>query len=65
MASSNPVDVGWCAVRTRCSGDSGAVGNSRLGLLHSVREAVVKVYGVAVTMPQGYSRVPTPSTGDA
>jgi hypothetical protein len=24
----------------------------------------VKVYGVAVTMPQGYSRVPTPSTGD-
>ena len=28
------------------------------------REVTVKVYGVAVTMPQGYSRVPTPSTGD-
>ena len=23
-------------------------------------EVMVKVYGVAVTMPQGYSRVPTP-----
>jgi len=27
-------------------------------------EVTVKVYGVAVTMSQGYSRVPTPSTGD-
>ena len=32
---------------------SGAVGNSRLGLLYSVREAVVKVYGVAMARPQG------------
>jgi hypothetical protein len=32
---------------------SGAVGNSRPGLLYSVREAVVKVYGVAMARPQG------------
>ena len=53
LASSNPVDAGWWAVRTRCLGGFGAVGNSRLGLLHSVREAVVKVYGVAMARPQG------------
>ena len=32
---------------------SGVVGNSRLGLLRSVREAMVKVYGVAMARPQG------------
>jgi len=53
VASSNLVDVGWCAVHTRCSGGLGVVGNSRLGLLRSVREAMVKVYGVAVARPQG------------
>jgi len=42
-----------CAVRTRCSGGLGVVGNSRPGLLHSVREAMVKVYGVAMARPQG------------
>jgi hypothetical protein len=53
LASSNPVDVGWCAVRTRCFGGFGVVGNSRLGLLRSVREAMVKVHGVAMARPQG------------
>jgi len=45
------VDVGWVAVRTR---DGLLVaGNFRLGSTGSVREVTVKVYGVAVTMPQG------------
>jgi hypothetical protein len=34
--------------------------NSRPGL--SGREATVKVYGVIVAMPQGYSREPNSST---
>ena len=34
-------------------GDFRRVGNSWLGLLRSGREAMVKVYGVAVAMPQG------------
>ena len=50
-------------MHTRCSGGLGVVGNSRLGLLRSVREAMVKVYGVAVARPQGYSRVPNPLIG--
>jgi hypothetical protein len=58
--SSNPVDVGWVAARI-CSSwrtENSGQGFSSLGL-----EVTVKVYGVAVTMPQGYSRVPNPSTG--
>jgi len=35
-------------------------GNSWSDLLRLGREATVKVYGVAVAMPQGYSRVPNP-----
>ena len=49
-ASSNPVDVGWFAVQSRrCS----AAGNFRSGFALWGREATVKVYGVAVAMPQG------------
>jgi hypothetical protein len=51
VTSSNPVDMGWVAVRTHCA--FRAVGNSRLGSTGLVREVTVKVYGVAVTMPQG------------
>jgi hypothetical protein len=29
------------------------MGNSRLGMVRSGREATVKVYGVAVAIPQG------------
>jgi len=54
------VDVGWFAVRTR---RLWWAGNSRLDLCRLGLEATVKVYGVAVAMPQGYSRVPNPSTG--
>ena len=43
--------MGWVAVRTRRA--FGAVGNFRLDSTGSVREVTVKVYGVAVTMPQG------------
>jgi hypothetical protein len=57
--SSNPVDVGWCAVRIVAVGG----GNFRPGLTGWGREVTVKVCGVAVTMPQGQSRVPTSSTG--
>jgi hypothetical protein len=32
------------------------------GIFEPGREATVKVYGVAVAMPQGYSRVPHSST---
>jgi hypothetical protein len=51
MTSSNPVDVGWCAVRTRLS--EGWPGNSWVGVTGLAWEVTVKVYGVAVTMPQG------------
>ena len=51
LTSSNPADMGWVAVRTRCA--FRAVGNFRLGSTGPVREVTVKVYGVAVTMPQG------------
>jgi hypothetical protein len=36
--------------------------NSRPGLSGLGREATVKVYGVIVAMPQGYSREPNSST---
>ena len=36
-------------------------GNSWSDLLRLGWEVTVKVYGVAVAMPQGYSRVPNPS----
>jgi hypothetical protein len=38
-------------------------GNFRLGLFRLGLEATVKVYGVAVAMPQGQSRMPNPLTG--
>jgi hypothetical protein len=40
----------------------GLVGNCRVGQMCWARQVVVKVYGVATTMPQGQSRVPHPST---
>ena len=49
-ASSNPVDVGWFAVQT-CT--TFRAGNSWFGIALLGREAMVKVYGVAVAMPQG------------
>jgi hypothetical protein len=49
-ASSNPVDMGWFAVQTRCSCRAG---NFWFGIALWDREATVKVYGVAVAMPQG------------
>ena len=49
-ASSNPVDVGWFAVQTRYAGLGGKL-LVRFALWD--REATVKVYGVAVAMPQG------------
>jgi hypothetical protein len=49
-ASSNPVDVGWFAVQTRLAGRAG---NFWSGIALRDREATVKVYGVAVAMPQG------------
>jgi hypothetical protein len=38
-------------------------GNSEQGLKSLGSEVTVKNYGVAVTMPQGQSRVPNPSIG--
>jgi hypothetical protein len=55
----NPVDLGWiCGAHPPMKG-----GNSWLGLGSSGQEAMVKVYGVVMAMPQGHSRVPNPSTG--
>jgi len=50
-ASSNPVDVGWFAVQTLLDVSGG--GNSWFGVARLGWEATVKVYGVAVAMPQG------------
>jgi hypothetical protein len=47
LASSNPVDVGWCAVRTWLSGVDGS-GSFREGATGLAWEVTVKVYGVAV-----------------
>jgi hypothetical protein len=47
------VDVGWYAVRTRTVVVDGRAGNSWSGLECWGWEAMVKVYGVAVAMPQG------------
>jgi len=52
LTSSNPVDMGWWAVRTRPSVVDGS-GNSWAGATGLAREVAVKVYGVAVTTPQG------------
>jgi hypothetical protein len=49
-ASSNPVDRGWFAVRIH---SSSRVENSWFGIARRGWEATVKVYGVAVAMPQG------------
>ena len=46
----------YTAVRVRA-------GNSWSGLVGLGWEVTVKVYGVAVTMPRGQSRVPHSSTG--
>ena len=55
--SSNLTDVGWVAVRTCTS-------RELLDRFRSpVREATVKVCGVAVAKPQGHSWAPTPSNG--
>ena len=50
-ASSNPVDVGWYAVQIH----SPLVVSGELLVLFALegQEATVKVYGVAVAMPQG------------
>jgi hypothetical protein len=37
-------------------------GNSRVVVFQTIREATVKCCGVAVAMPRGYSRVPTPTS---
>jgi hypothetical protein len=59
-ASSNPVDVGWIAARTR----SFMTGRGTLRPVDIAgREATVKVYGVAVAMPQGHSWAPHLSIG--
>jgi hypothetical protein len=60
LTSSNLVDVGWEAVPTVAVRGGG---NFRSGFTCWGREVTVKVYGVAVTMPQGQSRVPNLSTG--
>ena len=52
MTSSNPVDVGWWAARI-AGPRKGAGGNSWEGATGLAWEVTVKVYGVAVTMPQG------------
>lgn len=52
LTSSNPVDVGWVAVRT-VGLDGGSCGNSWEGATGLAWEVMVKDYGVAVTMPQG------------
>ena len=59
-ASSNPVDLGWIAVRTHLFFE---VGNSGVGSKSSILEAMVNVCGVAVAMPQGYSWAPHPTIG--
>ena len=52
-----PALTRWMWAGVRCAPAvpviSGVVGNSRLGLLRSVREAMVKVHGVAMARPQG------------
>jgi hypothetical protein len=51
LTSSNPVDVGWVAVRT--AGPVWAGGNSWEGATGLAWEVTVNGYGVAVTTPQG------------
>jgi len=51
VTSSNPVDMGWGAART--ARPAGVGGNSGEGATGLAWEVAVKVYGVAVTMPQG------------
>jgi hypothetical protein len=57
-ASSNPVDVGWIAVRTARRGRELPGWIDLAG-----REATVKDCGVAVAMPQGQSWPPHPASG--
>ena len=59
-ASSNPVDLGWIAVRTRAL----ITGRELLDrLILPVKEATVNDCGVAVAMPQGQSWPPHPTNG--
>ncbi|MBV9730745.1 MAG: hypothetical protein JO309_15340 [Pseudonocardiales bacterium] len=51
VTSSNPVDGGWLAVRT--AGPWWVGGDFWEGATGLAWEVTVKVYGVAVTMPQG------------
>ena len=64
--SSNPMDLGWCAVRTHpvvvTSQVASGVGNCQDGGMCRAWQVVVKVYGVATTRPQGQSRAPRPLT---
>ena len=57
----NPVDMGWIAVRTQSAHHG--TGNSWAGIEVAGREATVKVCGVVVAMPQGYSWPPRPAIG--
>ncbi len=59
-ASSNPVDLGWYAVRTNmiC-----LCWELRCGLRSLASEATTKVCGVVVAMPQGHSWAPPLPTG--
>jgi len=59
-ASSNPVDLGWYAVRTNTIG---LCWELRCGLRSLASEATVKVCGVVVAMPQGHSWAPPLPTG--
>jgi hypothetical protein len=51
--------MGWSAARNR---PKVGAGNSWSGIDSLGWEAAVKVYGVAVAMPQGSSRMPNSST---
>jgi hypothetical protein len=61
-ASSNPVDVGWMAARTRSRVGMAEWGTPWLVYVAG-REATVKGCGVAVAMPQGHSWAPPPPIG--
>jgi len=58
-ASSNPVDLGWYAMRTNAFG----CWELRCGLRSLASEATVKACGVAVAISQGHSWAPHLPTG--
>ena len=60
----SPALTRWMWAGLRCALRSNVwcgSGNSWEGSACLAWEVMVKVYGVAMTMPQGYSRVPDPS----